>query len=190
MQFKEQVKLFIETYKKLQREIDDLNYGGCGIAAYAMLKWANQNTPGLSFKIVYEDNWGDTHKTNAKVYKFLNRNKISKFNQIDKIPIIAVAPGHILIYIKRAKLLVDSKSAVQMNLSWLLKYKAIYAVSDNNSAGILTLLQSIHNISTWNDEFNRPKGIAKIERFLKIKLPECKTRYSKKQLEKYKKLCA
>jgi len=164
---------FIEALKKLKK-IKALNYGGCGIATLAILRWIKNNCPDelqnisiISLFYSRGRNLSEIKSKNRAIY--LSKNKRDS----------GTVPNHIGILYKN-KLFFDSNNHGVFLPSYLKIEGAvrnqiqIFTKPDKAEEFLLYLINK--EPGDWNPFFNRKKQVQRIEKKLKISLSDVDTR--------------
>ena len=135
------------AYAKLDT-ISDLNSGGCGVAAYAMLKWIEQEFPKAKAipVFLYNDSY------------HYNRNK-ANFDQAEPIE----AASHVVLRVGRKYY--DSEGVYHPKD---IRKEYPYRITTTKEQ----LLDSVNNGGNWSHWFNRRKGKRSMQILLKIRLRE------------------
>jgi hypothetical protein len=147
----------LEKISNKLKNIPYINYGGCGIAAYSILKYLktyNQEAlKSISVIFCYEDYLLSIYKTN----KLLLTTKKEGFS----------IPTHIIIKIGKDKYY----DAEGFN-PYIDYVKWTHTLPKTKELSILLSIINNPRNSHWNPCFNRKKNIPKIEKALKIDLSE------------------
>lgn len=152
----------MQTLEKLSKKLKVISYinlGGCGIAAYAVLKYLKIYHPELlktiSVVFCYEVYLLSTYETN----RLLLSTRARRYS----------IPTHIVIKVGKNKYFdADGFSSYRKYWKW------VHMLPKTDEMSIL--LSTINNPrdSWWNTYFDREKNIPKIEKALKIDLSEIK----------------
>ena len=137
-----------EDVKEFLSNIDYINSGGCGLSALVMYRWLKKyDKLTEDIKIIFLDNDEYNYKNNKEC--MTNKQGTLK------------APSHIV-------MLVDSFhidcAGVQYNVAQ--RYDYILEVEEDY------LVNSLNNLSTWNNMFDRNEAISVIENDLHIDLSD------------------
>jgi hypothetical protein len=139
--------------RQILDNIDDINCGGCGVAALAIYRWLKKNN--LLFggeEIVFLYCWEDSvFKCNDKVFKG------------EREPAELEAPSHIVLNIEGT--FIDSTFRTNETLTERYQAKHLGVTED-------ILLKTINNIGSWNDMFEREYNVPFIESSLGINLKD------------------
>jgi len=138
----------LKTFESVRDYLSSISYidqGGCGIAALAMYRWLKMNE-GVKVKFVYLDSREYNH----------NQNK----QYIEKKDGCPNACNHIAISYNKE--FIDCSSVVDISMY------TFRIVTANESA----LIDTINNIGSWNESFDREKYIPLIEKKLGVKLSD------------------
>ena len=137
----------LKEVRKFLSGINNINSGGCGIAALAMIRWIRKNLNKEITNIYF-------------IHTFLNPYVEENRRYINERKGVICAPSHV--YISFGGKIFDV-------FEYELK-KYMYNTMQFKSEEIL--INSINNIGTWNRFFDRKESIPVIEAYLDISLSD------------------
>lgn len=146
------MKQFTKVLEYLN-SVDNINRGGCGIAALAIHRWLEKNNMLRDTKIVF-------------LYDYITRSIYDTNYQILKNNNNGIPEGAPHIVVKRLKKYIDSEgvlSAKYINFRYVFRLEV-------DSEFLLTAINN--NLHVWNASFNRKKELPRIAKRLKIDLSD------------------
>jgi hypothetical protein len=142
----------LDILRKKSNNIPALNSGGCGLSALAMYRWLKGNSPevkkaGLVFfySDAYEDDEIETLPAPSHCYLALD-NEDGTYRLVDSTEQEFEWDGH-------------------EEIDWLLSLPYSVWVTEEEMVKCL-------NNETWNDFFNREKGMKKLQKIYKVDLSD------------------
>lgn len=153
-------KIMFNMFRRTLRDIifflgtiEDINNGGCGIAALALYKWLEKHEnykPEILF--CYRADSRDRLKTNKSIMEEDKNNVRTSMLKV---------PNHIMV--KYHEDYIDA-DGFWPDAQFYNRYEAWHTVS------VEQLISTIHNYRDWNSDFERDRNVHKIEGFIGIDL--------------------
>jgi hypothetical protein len=145
----------LKDITKFLSTIENIDNGGCGIAALAVYRWLIKHNKHKGIKIVYlyEDCCEKNSDKNCEIIASKNPHKQP------------ICPCHVAL--KRNNRFIDDKGFRSEDeiFEWFIEY---------HDVTIDFLLKTVNRIRTWNNDFNRSKYIPILESSLGIDLSDVK----------------